>query len=58
MTAVAALIAATATRVDWLRPLGRALLWIAVSAWLLTAAGFLAAASRWPRVRRVLRRVR
>ncbi|MFF2747194.1 tellurite resistance/C4-dicarboxylate transporter family protein [Kitasatospora sp. NPDC058048] len=58
MTAVAALTAATATGVDWLRPLGRVLLWIAAGAWLLTAAGFLAAASRWPRVRRVLRRVR
>ncbi|MFJ9445719.1 hypothetical protein ACIRRH_28230 [Kitasatospora sp. NPDC101235] len=58
MTAVATLIAATATKVDWLRPFGRVLLWIAAGAWLLTAVGFLVAASRWPRVRRLLRRVR
>ncbi|MFG2907537.1 tellurite resistance/C4-dicarboxylate transporter family protein [Kitasatospora sp. NPDC048286] len=58
MTAVAALVAATATGVDWLSPLGRVLLWVAAGAWLLTAAGFLATASRWPRVRRVLRRGR
>ncbi|MFJ7906668.1 hypothetical protein [Kitasatospora sp. NPDC096204] len=58
MTAVAALVAATATGVDWPRPLGRVLLGVAAGAWLLRAAGFLAAASRWPRVRRVRRVLR
>ncbi|MBD0673651.1 tellurite resistance/C4-dicarboxylate transporter family protein [Streptomyces sp. CBMA156] len=55
MTAVAALVAGTATGVDWLDPLGRVLLWIGVAAWLLTAAGFLIDASHRPRVRRLLR---
>ncbi|MCF3964880.1 hypothetical protein [Streptomyces fuscigenes] len=36
MTAVACLVAADPVGVDWLRPLGEALLWVAVAAWLLT----------------------
>ncbi|WP_405587611.1 tellurite resistance/C4-dicarboxylate transporter family protein [Streptomyces sp. NBC_01092] len=39
MTAAAALSVGTAVDVSWLEPLGKALLWIAVAAWLAVAAG-------------------
>ncbi|WP_078988115.1 tellurite resistance/C4-dicarboxylate transporter family protein [Streptomyces sp. WM6372] len=42
MTATACLSAAGPTGVGWLRPLGEVLLWIAVGAWLLTFAAFVA----------------
>ncbi|MFD7840334.1 tellurite resistance/C4-dicarboxylate transporter family protein [Streptomyces sp. NPDC059761] len=42
MTATACLSAAGPTGVDWLRPLGEVLLWIAVGAWLLTFAALAA----------------
>ncbi|MBC3841200.1 hypothetical protein GXW82_15535 [Streptacidiphilus sp. 4-A2] len=44
MTAVATLSAGAAAHIHWLRPLGEALLWIAVVAWVLTAALLAAAA--------------
>nr|WP_256070049.1 tellurite resistance/C4-dicarboxylate transporter family protein [Streptomyces sp. DvalAA-14] len=39
MTAVASLSLSTSAGVDWLEPLGRVLLWVAVGAWLLTFSG-------------------
>ncbi|WBP85026.1 hypothetical protein [Kitasatospora cathayae] len=39
---------ATATHLAGLRPLGQVLLWIAVAAWLLTAAAFLLTAAPVP----------
>ncbi|WP_329492649.1 tellurite resistance/C4-dicarboxylate transporter family protein [Kitasatospora herbaricolor] len=41
ITAAATLAVSTATRIPWLDPLGRTLLWTAVAAWLLTLAGLL-----------------
>jgi tellurite resistance protein TehA-like permease len=52
MTATACLSAAAPTGVGWLHPLGEVLLWVAVAAWLLTAAAFLAARTRWTHGRR------
>ncbi|GAA4835891.1 tellurite resistance/C4-dicarboxylate transporter family protein [Kitasatospora terrestris] len=46
MTAVATLSTSTAAHIAWLRPLGQALLWIAVAAWLLTAALLVADTAR------------
>lgn len=43
MTATACLSAARPTGVEWLRTLGEVLLWIAVVAWVLTCASFVAA---------------
>ncbi|MFE2174830.1 tellurite resistance/C4-dicarboxylate transporter family protein [Kitasatospora sp. NPDC059462] len=48
MTAVAALSTATAARVDWLEPLGRALLWVAAAVWLIVAVGALRRLRRRP----------
>ncbi|MFJ4096118.1 tellurite resistance/C4-dicarboxylate transporter family protein [Kitasatospora sp. NPDC089913] len=41
MTSVAALSTSAAARVEWLDPLGRALLWVAATVWLLVAFGAL-----------------
>ncbi|MFD5144459.1 tellurite resistance/C4-dicarboxylate transporter family protein [Streptomyces sp. NPDC058401] len=41
MTATACLAAAAPTGVEWLRPLGTVLLWVAVAAWVLTFAALL-----------------
>ncbi|MFJ7272233.1 tellurite resistance/C4-dicarboxylate transporter family protein [Streptomyces sp. NPDC099050] len=41
MTATACLSAAAPTGVEWLRPLGAVLLWVAVGAWVLTFAALL-----------------
>lgn len=43
MTATACLSAAGPTGVEWLRPLGTVLLWVAVGAWVLTFVAFVAA---------------
>lgn len=43
MTATACLSAAAPTGAGWLRPVGEVLLWVAVAAWFLTFAAFLAA---------------
>ncbi|MFF7457173.1 tellurite resistance/C4-dicarboxylate transporter family protein [Kitasatospora sp. NPDC008115] len=48
MTAVASLSTATAARVDWLEPLGRALLWVAAAVWLVVAVGALRRLARGP----------
>lgn len=42
MTATACLSAARPTGVQWLRPLGELLLWVAVGAWVLTFVAFVA----------------
>ncbi|MFG2616942.1 tellurite resistance/C4-dicarboxylate transporter family protein [Streptomyces sp. NPDC048507] len=46
MTAAACLSTAPAVEIGWLRPLGEVLLWIAVAAWLWTAAAFTRAWTR------------
>lgn len=46
MTAVAAMSTSDVTGVRWLHGLGTVLVWVAVAAWLLTAAGFAATAAR------------
>ncbi|MGW1773949.1 tellurite resistance/C4-dicarboxylate transporter family protein [Streptomyces sp. NPDC002104] len=48
MTATACLSAAAPTGVEWLRPLGAVLLWVAVGAWVLTFAALLAERGRTP----------
>ncbi|MER6361728.1 tellurite resistance/C4-dicarboxylate transporter family protein [Kitasatospora sp. NPDC001527] len=48
MTAVASLSASAAAGVDWLDPLGRALLWVAAAVWLVVAVGALRRLRRGP----------
>ncbi|PBC75424.1 tellurite resistance protein TehA-like permease [Streptomyces sp. TLI_235] len=46
ISAVATLSTGTATRIAWLDTLGRPLLWIAVAAWLITAAALVVSVAR------------